>query len=317
MGGYGYPGDDSSQLKVLFGDGTGGFGDAIIAEPMQKLVAVMAVDIVADPAPGANQVDEVLALSEAGKLFVYSVEDGAFVLLSEFNVSPGANSFDVGDFNRDNKVDIAVANLGDQSIEVYVGSGDGKFALLTTINNVPAPSDIVVDDFDLDGHRDDIAVSNFYTDANLGQSGPPKFELPSTVTILRLDVAESTVQFSSGMSPTVDFTFPAADPDVLLDVTGDGAVSALDALVVINALRRNSSAEGEQIATSPRADADVNGDGQVSGHDALMIINYIARQESQTAVGRTADFGLFDDSDDDDDDDRIAAIDLVLTQLLV
>ncbi len=313
LGGFGYPEDETAELKVLLGDGLGGFDDSIQDETLQRLVALVAANIDLDAA--TNPIDEILALSETGKLFVLSVNGGSLDLMNEVDVSPGANSLAVGDFNRDGMVDVAVSNLGNQSIEIYVGAGNGDFFLLTTIDNVAAPSDIVVDDFDLDGFKDEIAVSNFYSDANLGRSETPNFQLPSTVTLLQLDVAESSFRITDGTDVTVDFTFSAANPELLMDVSGDGSVTALDALMVINSMQLASIAEGESPGSVARNDMDVNGDGRVSALDALQIVNHLARKQLSevdqiAGIEQIADFGH------DDDDDRIAAVDLVLTHLL-
>ncbi|WP_197167606.1 Calx-beta domain-containing protein [Neorhodopirellula pilleata] len=67
------------------------------------------------------------------------------------------------------------------------------------------------------------------------------------------------------------------------DTSGDGVTTALDALMVINALNRNQFAEGEPL---PNTDAllDVNADGYVSALDALIVINHL----SQTSMQRIA-----------------------------
>jgi hypothetical protein len=254
----------------------------------------------------------VLALSEAGRLHIYALEEGELTEIDSIDVGEGSTSFDVGDFNRDGLTDLAIANLGDQLIDLLVGNGSGQFAPVTTISNVPAPSDIVVDDFDNDG-ADDIAVANLYQDANLGQSGSPEFHFPSTTTILRLDVAESSFVVSGGAVTQVDFECQSADPEIRLDVSGEGEVSAVDALRVINAISQ-SSAEPEW-ASLVRESTDVNGDGQTSALDALMIINYMATQEvAETPIAGIDQ--LASDDDDDEEQDRFAAVDVVLTQLL-
>jgi hypothetical protein len=54
------------------------------------------------------------------------------------------------------------------------------------------------------------------------------------------------------------------------DVSGDGLVTPLDALLVIN--RINQSGEGESM---PSLREDVNGDGQVSPLDVLLVVNQL------------------------------------------
>ncbi len=64
------------------------------------------------------------------------------------------------------------------------------------------------------------------------------------------------------------------------DVNGDGLVTPMDALLVINhisRLRSSNSAEGEAAANGVRKFFDVNGDGVVTPLDALMVINHITK----------------------------------------
>ena len=69
------------------------------------------------------------------------------------------------------------------------------------------------------------------------------------------------------------------------DVNGDGQVSPLDALMVINALNAGrteptSSGEGEITLL-----LDVNGDTHLTPLDALLVINYLSRNRSATGAG--------------------------------
>ncbi|TWU46647.1 choice-of-anchor Q domain-containing protein [Rubripirellula reticaptiva] len=76
------------------------------------------------------------------------------------------------------------------------------------------------------------------------------------------------------------------------DVDGNGSVTALDALQVINFLGRNkSSAAGESAGAEVVASTnlDVNGDGRVTAIDALMILNSIGRSKTATDIGEVAD----------------------------
>lgn len=95
---------------------------------------------------------------------------------------------------------------------------------------------------------------------------------------------------------SLDWTNPALSPKGIFqsrDVNGDGNVSALDALVVINALNRQD-ASGE-MPSSDSMTRDVNGDGQVSALDALLVINYL----------NSADIDSVFASDVNDDDDEL------------
>jgi len=62
------------------------------------------------------------------------------------------------------------------------------------------------------------------------------------------------------------------------DVNGDGIVTPIDALMVINQIGyAQSGASGESAANRPPIFADVNGDGEVTPLDALLVLNYISQ----------------------------------------
>ena len=78
------------------------------------------------------------------------------------------------------------------------------------------------------------------------------------------------------------------------DVNRDGAVSPIDALIVINALRRNGVVTvGNQavriLATNGGFYWDVSGDGSVSPIDVLQVINYLNRRNA-TGEGEGTSF---------------------------
>ncbi len=302
---FGYPGDESSLLVTLLGDGAGGFGEPIETQLNPRLVAVKIVDLLEDPDSAAPAA---LALSEAGQLSVLTM-NGTVSVINSLDVGDGASVFDVGDFNHDGRTDLAVANLGDQLVDLFVGDGTGQFAHMTTITNVTAPSALVVGDFDGDT-LDDIVVANFYQDLNLGQPQAPEFRLSSTVTLIRLDVAETALVATGGLVRAPVLELPSANPELRLDVSGDGKVSSLDALQVLNGLAETAAA-GEQIGIEDST--DVNGDGRTSALDALLIINYLA-EVHEASLAAVVDWI---NDDDNDDEDHIIALDIVLTNSLV
>ena len=66
-----------------------------------------------------------------------------------------------------------------------------------------------------------------------------------------------------------------------LDVNGDGSVSAIDALLVINNVGNATGATTQEFASSFLDSTDVNGDGFVSSLDALRIINSLNTPAAQ------------------------------------
>ena len=66
----------------------------------------------------------------------------------------------VGDFNRDGKQDIAVANSGSNNVSIRLGDGAGGFGAATNFNVGNQPRSVAVGDFNGDG-RQDIVTANF------------------------------------------------------------------------------------------------------------------------------------------------------------
>lgn len=226
--------------------------------------------------------EQLVVLDEDGSVLVFRMEGGQIQDAIETAVSPGASSMALGDFNNDSIVDVAVANLGNQTIEILIGSGDGRFANVTTVQNISAPSALTVGDFDQNGF-DEIAVASLYSDASLtnGDSNN-RFTLPSSVTILQLRVAQHQLSISTE-TINQDIVFNGADPLVLFDVNGDQSVTASDALVVINSLTSVSTPAGAQSRTIDQdVVTDVNGDGTTTARDALLIINHLMNESEDT-----------------------------------
>jgi hypothetical protein len=94
--------------------------------------------------------------------------------------------------------------------------------------------------------------------------------------------------YTSGKDATHLFVLPHGyqrlPPSVAYDLSGDDHVTALDALIVINAINQNSSKpliERPQLRSNWPG-IDVNGDGELSAIDALRILNYLNDQPSPT-----------------------------------
>jgi len=91
--------------------------------------------------------------------------DGTFSRLSSIFLIGGVNpsSLAVADFNRDGRLDVAVANFGSDNVTILLGREDGRFA---EVFNIPifghGPSALAATDLDLDGVLD-LAVTNFFS----------------------------------------------------------------------------------------------------------------------------------------------------------
>ncbi len=80
---------------------------------------------------------------------------------SPFPVGTYPESVAVGDFNRDGKLDLAIANAGSNNVTVLLGDGAGGFAAASG-SPLPVgafPLSVVVEDFNGDG-TPDLAIAN-------------------------------------------------------------------------------------------------------------------------------------------------------------
>ena len=84
---------------------------------------------------------------------------------------------------------------------------------------------------------------------------------------------------------------PYTNPSNRLDVNGDGGVSPLDVLQLVNYINVNGSgALPFPVATTPPPYLDVDGDGFVGPLDVITVINYINSQTSGGGAGEGEGF---------------------------
>jgi FG-GAP-like repeat len=78
---------------------------------------------------------------------------------AEFAAGSGPLGLAIGDFNRDGIIDLAVANVGSESVSVLLGKGHGAFGAPRSFAAGPGSRAIVAADFNGDGILD-LAVAN-------------------------------------------------------------------------------------------------------------------------------------------------------------
>jgi type II secretory pathway component GspD/PulD (secretin) len=142
---------------------------------------------------------------------------GASFPRTDFPVGHSPDAIADGDFNGDGKLDLAVANRGDNTVSILLGNGNGTFQSPTTVATGLAPDAIVTGDFNSDGKLD-MAVANF-TDNSISillGNGDGTFAAGRTITGINAPVAMVTGDFRN-----------AGKLDIAVLDQADGVVSIL------------------------------------------------------------------------------------------
>ncbi|CAF4987184.1 unnamed protein product, partial [Rotaria sp. Silwood1] len=149
--------------------------------------------------------------------------DGTFAAQTTFSTGTGSNptAVAVGDFNKDARLDITVANYGSNNVGVLLGNGDGTFAALVTFSMgaLSGPYAMAIGDFNHDT-RWDITVAN-YGGNNVGVllgNGDGTFQAQTTF---------STGMGSSPISVAVGDFNQDTRPDIAVSNNGGSNVGVL------------------------------------------------------------------------------------------
>jgi len=161
----------NTTVSLLLGTGTGSFGTAAkFAAVGHNPVSVGVGDFNGDGFPDlavANSSDDGLSILQAdgqGRFAAVTttfdvLANGLPVIITRVPVGRGPVSVAVGDFNGDGHLDLAVANGGDNTVSILLGTGTGSFGTATKFAVGHTPDSVAVGDFNGDGHLD-LAVAN-------------------------------------------------------------------------------------------------------------------------------------------------------------
>jgi Ca2+-binding RTX toxin-like protein len=130
--------------------------------------AVVASDFNGDGHLDLATANQGLPASEGGVEVLLGDGTGSFADKDQYSANDNPISLDIGDFNADSHVDLAVANHTSGDVSVLLGAGDGSFGAPTnyavgggcTSTNLIFPEAVVVGFFNADAHPD-LAVANF------------------------------------------------------------------------------------------------------------------------------------------------------------
>jgi hypothetical protein len=150
----------SNTVSVLFGNGDGTFQNPVSYGVGSDPFSVVVGDFNQDGKP-----DLAVANNNFGSASTVSIllnkGNGTFASAVNSSVGIGSWAVVVGDFNRDGKQDLAVANANGQTISILLGKGNGTFqnAVDYSAGTGTLPYSITVADFDHNGTLD-LAVAN-------------------------------------------------------------------------------------------------------------------------------------------------------------
>src|SRR4029077_2338136 len=88
-----------------------------------------------------------------------SAQAVSFAPKTDFGTGMQPNSVAKGDFNGDNKLDLAVANFADATVSILLGTRTGSFGAKPDVGTGAGPTSVAVGDFNGDGNLD-LAVTN-------------------------------------------------------------------------------------------------------------------------------------------------------------
>jgi hypothetical protein len=161
---YAPPSFVATTVSVLLGNGDGTFQAPQPFEAGSGPNAVIVGDFNSDGLQDLAVADYGIYPQRANTVSVLLGNgDGTFRAPQAFTVGNGAVGLVIGDFNRDNKQDLAVANYVDNTVSVLLGNGLGSFQSAGVFAVGAAPWMLVVSDLNGD-LMPDLAVSDHSSD---------------------------------------------------------------------------------------------------------------------------------------------------------
>jgi hypothetical protein len=227
-----------NNLAVALGNGDGTFG-----VPTTSSIGYYPTSLVVGDFDGNGKPDLAALQYNSAQQGTVSIllgnGNGTFKTPVNYQVPPGdPAAIAVGDFNRDRKQGLAVANGVPNSVSVLIGNGDGTFQAELEYGVGLEPLALAIADFNADGAAD-LAVDN-YADG--------------TVSVLLGDG-------TGGFAPSVDYSAGFGPQSVATgDLNGDAAIDLVTANVFAGTVSVLLNTGGTFVTTSSSKNPSKFGD---------------------------------------------------------
>jgi hypothetical protein len=219
----------SDDVSILLGDGSGGFTAVLPPKPVGNQPVSIAVADFNNPPDG--KLDLAVANFAAQTVSIFLGDgNGTFTPQPVGAVGTQPVSIVAGDFNGDDKVDLATANQG-KNVSILLGNGDGTFQAAQSFSLGKVPVSLTAADFNGDGALD-LAAAHFprnQLSIILG-NGDGTFQKSKTFTTVAGEFAITTGDFNGDNRP--DLAVVNSKVSVLLNRTQ--FPGALPSLTVTN-----------------------------------------------------------------------------------
>jgi hypothetical protein len=151
----------SNNVTILLGDGSGDFSAAATSP---EAAGDSPVSVAVGDFNGDGKQDQAVANQSSDNVTILLGDgSGNFTTAATSPEAAGGvpGSVAVGDFDRNGKDDLAVANRFSNNVTILLGDGSGNFTTAATSPEAAGhvPSSVAVGDFDANG-KDDLAVAN-------------------------------------------------------------------------------------------------------------------------------------------------------------
>ncbi|MBO0698941.1 MAG: VCBS repeat-containing protein, partial [Zavarzinella sp.] len=196
----------SNSIAVLKNNGTGTFAAPIFMPVGQTPTDLVLGDFNGDGALDVAVSHNGLNSTNRGVTVRLNTGAGTFQAPSEYLQGVHAGAIATGDFDRDGKVDLAVADSQSVgTVRILRGSGTGSFTEQATLSVGASPADLVVADFNADGFSDIATVSGSGTTSRnvtvLLNSAGAGFRAPLHTAIPDLQLIPSLPNEIGGNTP--------------------------------------------------------------------------------------------------------------------